>query len=302
MNFLIDYLDFSPFLRRKTFRNIVLYTLFIFAFLLLDNNLFAANTDEANRDFVEGDYETALKLYESELGNKPNDAKLLLNIGNTYYRMSKYSNAVEYYNKAIKELTPLEDKNIALLAEAYHNLGNANVMMKSYQEGLMFYKESLRIYPLEYKTKYNYNLVKQLLNQMNQQNKQKEDDKEESKQSRSDSKQNKENKPDKQDKNNNNEPNQSKEQNKDEKGNKNNKDNKEGNKNQSMSSNEKDNKEMTSSKQQLSNVVVKKNDRKLSNEDTQYLDSLTFEENKHKQKMMGIQNQHSWDKHNEKDW
>src|SRR5690606_32512448 len=105
--------------------------------------------------------------------------------------------------KALKSATTKKEKHRIL-----HNLGNALMKQKNYQQAVEAYKNALRNNPYDDETRYNYALAKQMLkdnqqNNDNQQDDQKNQDKQDQNQ---DKKDNKDNQQDKQDKKEDNQP------------------------------------------------------------------------------------------------
>ncbi len=64
--------------------------------------------DSANACYAKGDYEKAIKQYESILNNNFSSAELYYNLGNAYYKTNNIGFAILNYERA-KKLNPLED-------------------------------------------------------------------------------------------------------------------------------------------------------------------------------------------------
>lgn len=84
-------------------KNKVLYILF---FILLVNNIcFASKTDEdfirANTYYKNKQYTEAANTYISLINQQVKDASLFYNLGNSYFQLKKYPNAILYYEKAL---------------------------------------------------------------------------------------------------------------------------------------------------------------------------------------------------------
>jgi cytochrome c-type biogenesis protein CcmH/NrfG len=72
-----------------------------------------------------------------QLKTRPNDADLLVNIGNGYYDAKDYANAIDYYQKALK----LRPDNVDVrtdMATAIWYLGDADGAIKQYELALKF--------------------------------------------------------------------------------------------------------------------------------------------------------------------
>jgi len=64
--------------------------------------------DEANSAYQNGDYETAIKKYETIFDNGENSAELYYNLGNAHYKMNHVAPSIYYYEKAL-QLDPADE-------------------------------------------------------------------------------------------------------------------------------------------------------------------------------------------------
>ncbi|MBI3500204.1 MAG: PD40 domain-containing protein [Bacteroidetes bacterium] len=91
-------------------------------------NVFKKGTDEykmfmAKQDFFGGDYRSALNKFKEVEKNRPNDGNIHFWIGNCYYMMKTYQDAVDELEKA-KSLDPNASSELSLaLGKAYHARG-----------------------------------------------------------------------------------------------------------------------------------------------------------------------------------
>ncbi len=105
--------------------------LFIFMLIcFLGSNLILASTQEelnslfqeANKSYIEGNYQKAAELYEQILYQGFTNKELLFNLGNTYYRLKEYHKSILYYERA-KIVDPFdEDINFNLQIANLHNV------------------------------------------------------------------------------------------------------------------------------------------------------------------------------------
>lgn len=108
-------------------------------FILISTVIYASGMDsilnDANRYYLDNNYEMAVQNYKILADNDYNSAELLYNIGNAYYKTGDYVNAILYYEKA-KLLDP---KNEDLL----HNLelANLHIVDKIDVVPVIFYKK-----------------------------------------------------------------------------------------------------------------------------------------------------------------
>ena len=87
-----------------------------------------------------------------QLQTQPNDANLLVNIGNGYYDGQEYANAIEYYQKALK-ITPEEVNVRTDMATAMWYSGDADGAIKQFEQ-------SLKSQPTHAQTLFNMGIVK----------------------------------------------------------------------------------------------------------------------------------------------
>ncbi|MCE9539072.1 MAG: tetratricopeptide repeat protein, partial [Bacteroidetes bacterium] len=112
------------------------------------------------------------------------------NLGDAYYKQGKYEEAAEQF-----QLLTHRASSKDTLSKAYHNLGNALMQTKKYQEGLDAYKNALKNNPDDEDTRYNLAYAQQMLKQQQQQQKKDDKDKKDNKdKDNKDKKDNKDNK------------------------------------------------------------------------------------------------------------
>lgn len=153
----------------------------IFLFLLLSifaddiNKIAAINRikKEADEAYQNENYQDAVKKYSllvDSLDQK--DDKLLLNLSNAYFMAHDTTNAKYLYN----QLTDTDNPEIQSLA--YQQLGIMATSQKKYKESLYHFKNSLKANPYNEDSRYNYELLKKLMeNQQNQDQQNQQDQK-----------------------------------------------------------------------------------------------------------------------------
>jgi len=119
---------------------------------------------EADEAYQNENYLEAAQKYSilvDSLGQK--DDKLLLNLSNAYFKNNDTTNAKYLYY----QLTDTKDPEIKSLA--YQQLGIMANSQKKYRESLFHFKNSLMANPQNEDSRYNYELLKKLMdNQQNQ--------------------------------------------------------------------------------------------------------------------------------------
>jgi hypothetical protein len=126
--------------------------------------------DEAAKAYNDGNYQEAIKnysfLYDS-LGE--NNDKILLNLSNAYFNAQDTSNAQFHYAK----LTESTDHSIKSIA--HQQLGIIANKMGKYDVALDEFKNSLRADPGNNDSRYNYELLKRLMQDNQQEQNQNQD-------------------------------------------------------------------------------------------------------------------------------
>jgi Ca-activated chloride channel homolog len=125
--------------------------------------------DEA---FDNAKYENAEKAYQQALKKSPGNNKATYNLGNSMYRQGKYEDAANLLTDAAKKAqTPAER------ADAYHNLGNAQMQLQKYDQAVQAYQNSLRNRPGDAETKQNLQMALRKKQEQQQQQQQQEQQK-----------------------------------------------------------------------------------------------------------------------------
>lgn len=99
----------------------------LFVLLLLFNTVINSSDlndqlQKANEFYVNGNFQEAIKIYESIIEQDYEGASLFFNLGNAYYRTGKIGYAILYYEKALKYSSDDED--------ILHNLQLARLNVK----------------------------------------------------------------------------------------------------------------------------------------------------------------------------
>jgi|LFRM01.1.fsa_nt_gb Ca-activated chloride channel family protein len=120
-----------------------------------------------NEQYASDQYGEALKFYEQGLEADPEHTALNFNAAQAAYQMGDYEKAVRYYERA--------DASV----EKYLNAGNSLVKtgdavveqsekQQYYSQALEVYKEGIIKYPQDVHLKFNYELIKQKLDQLSE--------------------------------------------------------------------------------------------------------------------------------------
>lgn len=127
---------------------------------------------EGNELFENKKYPEAAKSYQQALKKNKGSYKANFNLGDAYYKQGKFEDAAQQFQALTHQATSKDT-----LSKAYHNLGNALLQSKKYEESVNAYKNALKSNPNDEDTRYNLAYAQQMLKQQQQQNKDKKNDK-----------------------------------------------------------------------------------------------------------------------------
>ncbi len=99
--------------------------------------------------------QAAVKFQESQL-EAPENPDVAYNLANSHYRLGRYENAVETYQKAISENTSPNLKQ-----KSWYNMGNAYYRMGYLEEAIDAYKKALELSPGDRDSKFNLEWTRQ---------------------------------------------------------------------------------------------------------------------------------------------
>jgi len=157
---------------------ILYYVLFLTACL---SSIIAAQTvrshiSDGNALYKDQKFADAEAEYRKSLEKDNQVMQGYFDLGDALYKQQRYDEAVQNYQNALTKTTVPK-----IQAQLHHNIGNAHLERKSYQESIDEYKRSLKLNPDDEETKYNLayaeKMLKQQQQQKQQQNKQNKNDK-----------------------------------------------------------------------------------------------------------------------------
>lgn len=139
----------------------------------------AGDVNKANDLYKQGDYDDSLDLYQKALEKDADSSSVKYDLGTAYYKKGDYPKALEYLRQAA------QDKNLKITPLAEYNMGNAlyksavgkeksNVdeAIKSLQEALAHYGETIKADPQDQDASYNEDIVKKEIERLKQQKQQ----------------------------------------------------------------------------------------------------------------------------------
>lgn len=118
---------------------------------------------EAKEAYLSGDYQKAIENYQYLVDSfDVKDDMLMLNLSNAYYKINDTTNAISNYQSLLESPTR-EVRSIA-----YQQLGIIKSQSKKYKEALRDFKQSLKANPVNNDARYNYELLKKLIQEQEQ--------------------------------------------------------------------------------------------------------------------------------------
>ncbi len=133
---------------------------------------------EGNGQYEAGKYADAEASYRKALEKEPSSVQAQFDLGNALYKQGRFEAAAKAFEGAAREA-----KAPDVRAQAFYNLGNAQLKAKQEKEAVASYIESLKLRPGDADAKYNlsYALARQKEQQQQQQNKNDKQDKKDKK-------------------------------------------------------------------------------------------------------------------------
>jgi tetratricopeptide (TPR) repeat protein len=125
----------------------------------------------AEEAYKNGEFETAIssfRLLTDSLG--VNEDPILLNLANSYFKQNDTTNAAQYYSRVLSS----DDDQLRSLA--YQQMGIINKQQNKLNEALSDFKASLKSDPGNEDSRYNYELLKKIMNVQEQQQQGKSND------------------------------------------------------------------------------------------------------------------------------
>ncbi len=174
----------------------------LFVILLLVNCGFSQSNrstlNEGVDKYDEKKYTDAEVDFRKVVESSPKSFEANYNLGNTYYKLEKYDEAIKSYQSAFENAKDNESR-----AKIFHNVGNSLLKSNKIEQSVEAYKTALKYNPNDQDTKYNLSYALELLK-----------NKDKNKQDKNDQNKNDQNKQDQQQQQNQNQDQQNKDQNK----------------------------------------------------------------------------------------
>lgn len=144
----------------------LLFSLLIGSFSLLMAQNPRATYRKGIKAEKKGDFAESENLFREVLRTDSTFSFASFALSNSLYQQGKFKEALEQYARINLEKGDLSQEQAATL---FHNMGNAEMKQKQYPQAAEYYKQSLRLNPLDDETRYNLTLALKLMEQNNQQ-------------------------------------------------------------------------------------------------------------------------------------
>lgn len=112
-----------------------------------------------NKAFEEFRFNDAESFFKSAIANDPSSKDASFNLANTYYKQSKWDEALKEYQHYLA----LESENKENMGAAWHNIGNTMLKKKDLKQAMEAYKKALRFNPKDDEARYNLAVVQKIL-------------------------------------------------------------------------------------------------------------------------------------------
>jgi len=113
---------------------------------------------QGNRDFYKGKFTNAVSEYSQALERDSTSIAARYNLSNTQYKQELYESAEEGLKAKMDAILEQSQR-----ADAFHNLGNMQLLQKKYAESIESYKDALRLRPNDRETKSNLAYAQKML-------------------------------------------------------------------------------------------------------------------------------------------
>ena len=129
--------------------------------------------NEADKAIKAEDYPTAIDAYKILIDSlQVNEESLLLNMANAYYHTSDTTNAAYFYSRLIDSDDP------KVRSQAFQQLGVISQQQNKMEASLEHFKNALKSNPANEDARYNYEVLKKLMEQQQQQDQENQENQE----------------------------------------------------------------------------------------------------------------------------
>ncbi len=134
------------------------FLIIILSALVLAGSVNSNRAREANRAYLDRDYERAEQLYRQILERSPESPQILFNLGNALAYQGRFEESVEVFQQ-FRELVD----NPADQSAAEYNLGFLYGVDGNLRESLRYFKDAIILNPMDEDALFNYELIRRRL-------------------------------------------------------------------------------------------------------------------------------------------
>lgn len=117
------------------------------------------NVRKGNKAYNEQKYSEAVRFYQQAIKINPQSKEANFNLSNALYRQNEWDKSIEQMNHYLM----IEKEDPIKMASAWHNIGNALLHKKEVEKAIEAYKNALRINPDDEETRYNLAVAQKIL-------------------------------------------------------------------------------------------------------------------------------------------
>lgn len=168
----------------------------------------AADAQSGLELYEQGAYDKALDRFLAAQVDNPEDPNILYNVGEAYYKLEKYQEAMSNYQAALQRLvtiTPpapeegekgrptmeVPPQNKDLAAKTFYNMGNTAYRLENLPQAVQAYEQALQLNPQDEQAKLNLEFVRRKMDEQPQQEQQSQDNQNQDNQNQDEQKQDK---------------------------------------------------------------------------------------------------------------
>ena len=124
---------------------------------------------EGLRAYEDGDFSEAEVQFRKAGDINQSSFEAEFNTGAALYGQEKYEETLKQYESLARQASEAVAENPEMMAHIWHNMGNSLLEAQQYGPSIEAYKNSLRLNPDDYDTKYNLAYARQKLKEQQQQ-------------------------------------------------------------------------------------------------------------------------------------
>ena len=118
------------------------------------------NIRKGNKAYNEQKYSEAVRFYQQAIKENSQSKEANFNLGIAFYKQKEWDKSIEQMNRYLM----IEREDPVGMSAAWHNIGNAFLQKKEVEKAIEAYKNALRLNPDDEETRYNLAVAQKMLN------------------------------------------------------------------------------------------------------------------------------------------